>query len=226
LIYGAEIARCFGSDATTSAIESVWKRQVRPGVKSITETLNQSGDPKDLALMDTLWTAGKGTKGRPFGVSELFAQHVFLLSTNSHEASVGTLSLLMMSLAEVARCFGSDANAKSIVNVWGRQVRTAAQKITDTLKQGGDPKDIEVNVLWAVGRANNGRRFRDSSLFTQHVVFLISEELGIFSGSRIDVRYRDRQVLWHQLHEDWSQRPLSTGHQTQRQSYSGCSCSR
>jgi hypothetical protein len=88
--------------------------------------------------------------------------------------------------------------------VWGRQVQTAAQAITDTLKQGGDPKDIKANVLWAVGRANNGRRFRDSFLFTQHVFFLISEELGIFSGSHIDVRYRDRQVLWHKLHEVWS----------------------
>jgi len=94
---GAEIARCFGSDATTSAIENVWQRQIRPGAKSITATLNQGGDPKDLALMDALWTAGKGTKGRPFEVSELFAQHVFLLSKNSQEASVGTLSLFMMS---------------------------------------------------------------------------------------------------------------------------------
>jgi hypothetical protein len=84
LISGAEVAKRFGSDATSSAIENVWKRQVRPAVKSINETLDQGGDPKDLTLMETLWTAAKGTKGRSFGVSGLFAQHVFFLSANWH----------------------------------------------------------------------------------------------------------------------------------------------
>jgi hypothetical protein len=66
LTYGAELARCFGSDATKSAIENVWKRQVRPGAKAIIDTLNQGGDPKNLNLMDTLWTGGKGAPGRSF----------------------------------------------------------------------------------------------------------------------------------------------------------------
>jgi hypothetical protein len=81
----------------------------------------------------------------------------------------------MMSLIEVARCFGSDANGKSIQNVWGRQVRTAAQKIINTLKEGEDPKDIEVNVLWAVGRVSNGTAFRASSFSRSKSSFYFQE---------------------------------------------------
>lgn len=66
LIPGAEMARCFGSDATRSAIDNVFKRQVRPAVKNIVETLHQGGDPKDLNLMELLWTTAKGAPGRTF----------------------------------------------------------------------------------------------------------------------------------------------------------------
>jgi hypothetical protein len=82
LIFDAEVSRCFGSDATPSAILNVWKRQVRPAAKSITDTLNQGGDPKDLALVESLWTSTKGSTGRSFEISYFFAQRVFLPSAN------------------------------------------------------------------------------------------------------------------------------------------------
>jgi hypothetical protein len=63
LTYGAELARCFGSDATKSAIENVWKRHVHPGARAITDTLNQGGNTEDLNLVDTLWIGGKGAPG-------------------------------------------------------------------------------------------------------------------------------------------------------------------
>lgn len=81
LICSAEIARYFGSDATKSAIESVWKRQVRPGVKAITDALDQGGDPKDVNLLGTFWTGGKGASGKPFKISAFFTQPIsFCLS--------------------------------------------------------------------------------------------------------------------------------------------------
>lgn len=48
LLMVAEIARCFGTDATMSSIQNIWKRQVGPAVKRVKETLDQGGDPKDL----------------------------------------------------------------------------------------------------------------------------------------------------------------------------------
>jgi hypothetical protein len=84
LIPGAEMARCFGSDATRSAIDSVFKRQVRPAVKNILETLHQGGDPKDLNLMELLWTAGKGAPGRLFELSVFCMQPCFYLFKHLH----------------------------------------------------------------------------------------------------------------------------------------------
>jgi hypothetical protein len=66
LTYCAEIARCFGSDATGSAVTNVFKRQVRPAAKAITNTLSEGGDSKDLNFLDTLWTREKGSPGTPF----------------------------------------------------------------------------------------------------------------------------------------------------------------
>lgn len=51
---GSEIARCFGTDATASAIQNVTKRQIRPSVKLIQDYLAAGNDPKDLAI-EQLW---------------------------------------------------------------------------------------------------------------------------------------------------------------------------
>ena len=41
------------------------------------------------------------------------------------------------------------------------RVKKGVKKINETLAQGGDPKDIEINALWAAG-SGTGRMFRDS----------------------------------------------------------------
>lgn len=51
LISPLEIARCYGSDCTTSAIKNVWNRNVRPAMKRVHDTLEVGGDPKYLPLM-------------------------------------------------------------------------------------------------------------------------------------------------------------------------------
>lgn len=72
LTSSAEMARCFGSDATPSAILNVVKRQVRPAVKKITESLKSGGDPKTLALMESLWTSNQGAPGTTLTILFLF----------------------------------------------------------------------------------------------------------------------------------------------------------
>jgi hypothetical protein len=64
-------------------------------------------------------------------------------------------------LPGIARCFGSDADGKAIRNVMFARVTKGVKKINETLAQGGDPKNIETNALWAAG-SGNGRMFRDS----------------------------------------------------------------
>lgn len=66
LMVVAEIAKRFGSDATESAIMNVVKRQVRPAVKSIEETLANGGDPKDLEFP---WWNLSGANGSCFAIS-------------------------------------------------------------------------------------------------------------------------------------------------------------
>jgi hypothetical protein len=158
LIPGAEIARCFGSDTTRSAIDSVFKRQVRPAVKNILESLHQGGDPKDLNLMEPLWTAGKGAPGNTFGLSVFCIQPCFLLVKHLHTKPV-YFSFINCHWTDVARYFGSDANGKSIKNVWFSRVQPAVQKLKDTVGQGGDPKAIEINALWAAAQGSTGRIF-------------------------------------------------------------------
>ncbi|KAK0124023.1 hypothetical protein ONS95_009009 [Cadophora gregata] len=56
---GNEIARCYGGDATESAIVNAVKRQVRPPVKLVLETLAAGGDPADLDLPGK-WRGAQG----------------------------------------------------------------------------------------------------------------------------------------------------------------------
>ena len=52
----------------------------------------------------------------------------------------------LISVPGIARCFGSDANAKAIENVYFGRVKAGVKQINETLAHGGDPKDIEVNT--------------------------------------------------------------------------------
>ncbi|KAE9364597.1 hypothetical protein N431DRAFT_447767 [Stipitochalara longipes BDJ] len=60
LICGTELARCFGSDATRSAIETIFARQIHPGDKAITNALNKGSDPKNLVAIFWILRVGNG----------------------------------------------------------------------------------------------------------------------------------------------------------------------
>ncbi len=207
LIPGAEIARCFGSDATRSAIDNVVKRQVRPAVKNILETLRQGGDPNDLNLTELLWTTGKGASGRTFAFFCLL--HTTLISFIQGFAHQACLSFYVINCygTDVARYLGFDANGKSIKNVWFNRVQPAVQKLKDAVGQGGDPKDIEINILWAATQGST-RMFR-FPIFPQYVLLLSSPELmSTVGGSRIDIGCRDCEVLRHQLYQESRAKPF------------------
>jgi hypothetical protein len=93
----------------------------------------------------------------------------------------------LISRAEIARCFGSDATTSAIQNMWHRQVRPAVKAINDTLKTGGDPKDI--GPFWLEGRSGTWMMF-DLSI-TQF--FLPAEESGFIF---LLIGYRASLVLW------------------------------
>lgn len=75
LMGDAELARCFGSDCTTSAVQTIWNRRVVPAAKRIRETLDNGGDPKDLPLAFGLG----GSNGSCLELA-LSILHVFLQS--------------------------------------------------------------------------------------------------------------------------------------------------
>jgi hypothetical protein len=50
LILAAEMARYYGSEATSSSIQNIWQRYIRPDVRKLNECLAAGGDPKDVAL--------------------------------------------------------------------------------------------------------------------------------------------------------------------------------
>jgi hypothetical protein len=203
LTCSAEIARYFGSEATKSAIESVWKRQVCLGVKAITDALDQGGDPKDVNLLGTFWTGGKGASGRPFRISAFFTQPIsFCLSVCA--AILTSLVWLVVS----ALMLMQQPSTMSCL-LWSRKVPVRSTRYL----RKAETKDIEINALWAGGCRG---AFSDLPISTQHVFLSSSRELSIVGGSQIDFRSRDRQVLWHQLHEVWSRQSFQERHPTQR----------
>jgi hypothetical protein len=203
LICSAEIARYFGSDATKSAIESVWKRQVRPSVKAITDALDQGGDPKDVNLLGTFWTGGKGASGRPFKISAFLTQPIsFCLSICA--AILTSLVWLVVSALMLMQKPSKWSCLLGSRNVFDRSRRHSRKAET---------KDIEINALWAGGCR---RASSNLPISTQHVFRSSSHELSIVGGSHIDFCSRDRQVLWHQLHEVWSRQSFQERHPTQR----------
>jgi hypothetical protein len=122
----------------------------------------------------------------------------------------------LISLAGIACCFGSDADAKAIENVFTARVRPGVKKINQTLTQGGDPKEIEVSELWAAAiRARNGGTRNNPHISSHTAHFLLSSNMLVFARrSLIDFCYSDCQVLWHQLHEDRGSQSLQERHST------------
>ena len=55
-----EMARCYGSEATSSALKNIYVRYIRPDVKAIHSQLAAGGDPKDVVLS---WEKPKGGSG-------------------------------------------------------------------------------------------------------------------------------------------------------------------
>ena len=80
--------------------------------------------------------------------------HVLLVFSELFHQHITVLSLLTCFPPEVAKYYGSDANSKTIQNVWGRQVKAAVNKLNATVAQGGDPKDIPITDLWATGNGS------------------------------------------------------------------------
>jgi hypothetical protein len=66
--------------------------------------------------------------------------------------------------AEIARCFGKSATAKSIMNIFDRTVRPDVKLILETLKAGGDPEKISLAGIAKISGGSKGQ----TSVFTQY----------------------------------------------------------
>jgi len=107
--------------------------------------------------------SSKGSSGRHCCI-------FYLLCIATSISAVATLFLYIDPLTGVARCFGSDADAKAIKNVFTSRVRPGVEKINEALAQGGDPKEIEVSALWAAAiRGRNGDASKVPHFSAQHV---------------------------------------------------------
>ncbi|KAH8782157.1 hypothetical protein BGZ57DRAFT_926143 [Hyaloscypha finlandica] len=158
---GAEIARYFGSDATKSAIESVWKRQVRPSVKAITDALDQGGDPKDVNLLGTFWTGGKGaseiakcygTNCTKSGLDNHFKRDIRPNSKAIRDALArgdDPKDLAMMENVrdgkigkEIVKFYGSRLTKPSLVNHLGRDISPNTKLLKEAVCRGEDPDSV------------------------------------------------------------------------------------
>lgn len=144
-----EIARCYGSEVTKSALLNIFKRNINPNVKNILAKLDAGGDPKDVVLNEL---AGIGN-----GEQSLFGFLLFLFHKAHHSLSMPFYNKSTQAdidfVIEMARYFGSDCNKQAMSNVMNRNVKSDVKKLNDTLTAGKDPKDIGFSEFtWGGGK--------------------------------------------------------------------------
>lgn len=61
-----EIARFYGRDATPSAVQNIFARNIRPDVKKVTAVVNSGGDASDLAFTEFSFATTKNSNGQIF----------------------------------------------------------------------------------------------------------------------------------------------------------------
>lgn len=66
---------------------------------------------------------------------------------------------MISSLAEIARCFGKSVTAKSIMNIFDRQVRPDVKLILETLQAGGDPEELPLIGIAKISGGGKGQIF-------------------------------------------------------------------
>lgn len=148
----ADIARCFGTDATSKAVNHAIARHVKPAVKMINDQLAAGRDPKDLA------------KGK-FSNTRLNAHH-----TSHLFAMPGYVSFLEFSLMlflEIVACYGSTTTKPALQTHFARDITPNVKLIQDIRAQGGDAKDVV--LIEGVRHGNPGKGQQLHTQSTYHI---------------------------------------------------------
>jgi hypothetical protein len=157
----SEIAMCFDLELKSRALQKHFLRNITPNVKLVQEALARGENPVGVTLLESVRDGKPGKRQASFNPPPSIMQ-VFLLLGGLSMSAVSEAAIDIP--AEIARCFGKSATAKSIMNIFDRTVRPDVKLILETLKAGGDPEKITLAGIAKISGGSKGQ----ASVFTQY----------------------------------------------------------
>ncbi|CZR56747.1 uncharacterized protein PAC_06636 [Phialocephala subalpina] len=142
----SELARCFGSDCTTSAVQTIWNRRVQPAAKRIRETLKNGGDPKDLPL--AFGSGGSNGSSSESLFYTLHTAHLFFCLRR-----VVSLRQALITTTGIVKAYGGDCTKRGLDAHLSRDIMPNVKAIRDALSRNEDSNEVTLVVGVRNGKA-------------------------------------------------------------------------